>query len=173
MDIRTLCLGILALGDATGYEIKKMVAEGSFSFFSEASYGSIYPALTKLTDEGLITCRQETQSNRPDKKVYSLTDDGRRTLEDALARDPKPDKNRSEFLAALLFAEAVAPQRIENLLADRIAHHKTQIEDLQAMRKQEESVVAQFVLDYGIAVQQAAFDFLDRNQARLKTDSEV
>ena len=59
MDVRTLCLGILSLGDATGYEIKKLVAEGSFSFFSEASYGSIYPALTKLTDEGLVSCVEQ------------------------------------------------------------------------------------------------------------------
>ena len=52
MNIRTLCLGILSRGDATGYEIKKMAEEGLFSHFVEASFGSIYPALTRMTDEG-------------------------------------------------------------------------------------------------------------------------
>lgn len=170
MDIRTLCLGILAIGDATGYEIKKMVAEGSFSFFSEASYGSIYPALTKLLEDGLITCRQESQNNRPDKKIYSLTESGRHALQTALARDPKPDKNRSEFLAALLFAEAVAPERIDVLIADRLAHHQKQLSQLRMMRAAEDSPVARFVLDYGIAVQEAAHGFLNTNKDRLTTE---
>lgn len=167
MEIRTLCLGILALGDATGYEIKKMVAEGSFSFFSEASYGSIYPALTKLTQEGLIDCRQESQSNRPDKKVYSLTEAGLSALETALEKDPQPDKNRSEFLASLLFADAVAPDRLPDLVADRIAHHSAQIDLLETVRAEETSAVAQFVLEYGITIQRAALDFLKENKARL------
>ncbi len=48
MNVRTLCLGILSLGEASGYEIKKDVEDGLFSHFIEASYGSIYPALNQL-----------------------------------------------------------------------------------------------------------------------------
>lgn len=167
MDIRTLCLGILALGDATGYEIKKLVAEGSFSFFSEASYGSIYPALTKLLDEGLINCREESQSNRPDKKVYSLTSAGQTVLADALAKSPKPDKNRSEFLAALLFAEAVAPERIEDLISERRHHHAGKIAQLSDLYNSEDTDAGRFVLAYGLAIQKAALAFLeDKNNLR-------
>ena len=169
MDIRTLCLGILSLGDATGYEIKKLVAEGSFSFFSEASYGSIYPALTKLTEEGLINCRAEAQSKRPDKKIYGLTPTGRTALETALERAPKPDKNRSEFLAALLFAEAVAPDRMQDLIEERIEHHEEQIVVLKKMADADTGKASRFVLEYGIAVQTAARDFLDREKARFHT----
>jgi PadR family transcriptional regulator AphA len=53
MDIRTLCLGILTFGDATGYTIKKRL-EGPLRHFYDASFGSIYPALRKLTDAGEI-----------------------------------------------------------------------------------------------------------------------
>ncbi|WP_417460878.1 PadR family transcriptional regulator [Kordiimonas sp.] len=171
MDIRTLCLGILSLGDTTGYDIKKMVAEGAFSFFSEASYGSIYPALTKLTEEGLVNCRTEAQESRPDRKVYSLTAEGRTTLETALAHSPKPDKNRSEFLAALLFAEAVAPSRIDVLISDRITHHHKQIALLQALLENEEGDAARFVLQYGITMQQAATRFLEENRFALNTEA--
>jgi PadR family transcriptional regulator AphA len=167
MDIRTLCLGILSLGDTTGYDIKKMVAEGAFSFFSEASYGSIYPALTKLTEEGLVGCRTETQENRPDKKVYSLTPAGRKALETSLGQSPKPDRNRSEFLAALLFAEAVSPARITSLIEDRIGHHGTQIAMLERLLSQEDSKAAQFVLQYGIAMQQAAMKFLEDHKTDI------
>ena len=167
MDIRTLCLGILSLGDATGYEIKKMVAEGSFSFFSEASFGSIYPALTKLTEEGLIAFRAESQSKRPDKKVYSLTAEGRKTLEDALAKSPGPDRHRSEFLAALLFAEAVAPERTGDLIDERLAHHDVQIEQLEMLLEGENSPASRFVLEYGLAMQHAARRFLEDKRNTL------
>ncbi len=84
MDIRTLCLGILTWGDASGYEIKK-IFEDRLSYFYEASYGSIYPALTKLTDDGLVSCRAEAQDKRPDKKVYAITPTGRMAFMDATA----------------------------------------------------------------------------------------
>jgi len=168
MDIRTLCLGILALGDATGYEIKKMVAEGSFSFFSEASYGSIYPALTKLTEEGLINCRAEQQEKRPDKKIYSLTSSGRAMLEQSLSKDPGPDRNRSEFLAALLFAEAVSPERVSDLIEDRIVHHREKVAELGSLLDESEpDSASNFVIEYGIAIQQAALNFLLKHKNRL------
>lgn len=171
MDIKTLCLGILSLGDATGYEIKKLVAEGSFSFFSEASFGSIYPALTKLTDEGYITCRSETQNNRPDKKVYSLTKDGVKELEDALEKSPKPDKNRSEFLAALLFAEAISPARIQNLIDERVNYHAKQINVLEGLLKENPVGASKFVIEYGLEMQRAAADFLEKNAQTLTKPS--
>ena len=167
MDIRTLCLGILALGDATGYEIKKMVAEGSFSFFSEASYGSIYPALTKLMADGLVECREEAQDKRPDKKVYSLTDLGRAALIGSLDKAPGPDKNRSEFLASLLFAEAVSPQRVNELLEDRIRQHKIKIDAMNEILAEEMTPASTFVVEYGLAMQKAALEYLKNNRKKL------
>lgn len=167
MDVRTLCLGILSLGDATGYEIKKLVAEGSFSFFSEASYGSIYPALTKLTEEGLVTFRTTPQNKRPDKKVYTLTAAGQAELTQSLRRDPGPDKNRSEFLASLLFAEAVSPDRVSDLISDRIRQHRQKIDSLTALLDEDMTAAARFVVQFGVAVQKAALDFLVTNRGML------
>ncbi len=88
MNVRTLCLGILTFQEATGYEIKKMVEDEAFSHFIDASYGSIYPALTKMMNEGLVSVRAEEQAGKPDKKVYSITQSGRDELATALAVDP-------------------------------------------------------------------------------------
>ena len=60
MDIRTLCLGVLSFGAASGYEIKKRV-ERSFGSFFDASFGSIYPALNGLTRDGFVSCTAEVQ----------------------------------------------------------------------------------------------------------------
>ena len=77
MNVRTLCLAILYFGDATGYEIRKLSTEGKYSYFVEASYGAIYPALAKLEKDGLVTCRIEAVEGKPSRKVYSITDAGR------------------------------------------------------------------------------------------------
>lgn len=52
MNVKTVCLAILTQGETTGYEIRKRSTEGDFSFFLEASFGSIYPALSKLEEDG-------------------------------------------------------------------------------------------------------------------------
>src|SRR5690242_12327400 len=105
MNVRTLCLGVLTMGEATGYEIKKEIEEGLFSHFIEASFGSIYPALTQLLSEGLLTVRAEEQTGKPDKKVYAITEAGRRALERQLAVIPAKDKFKSEFLFQMLLQQ--------------------------------------------------------------------
>ena len=101
MDVRTFCLGILALKDSSGYEIKKTL-EGSFSHFYDASFGSIYPALNKLADEQLVEATEVSQGGRPAKKVYSITAAGRIALMEALERPAKQDRVRSEFMVQML-----------------------------------------------------------------------
>lgn len=73
-NVTTPCIGALFFGKATGYEINKMFVEGPFARFLDAGYGSIYPALTRLTEEGKVTCEAAPQDGRPDKKIHSLTE---------------------------------------------------------------------------------------------------
>ena len=113
MNIRTLCLGILSFREATGYEIKKMVEDGMFSHFIDASYGSIYPALTQMLNEGLLTVRAEEQSGKPDKKVYAIT--ARRAapaLAEAVDVFPRPDKFKSEFLFQMLLMDQLSGEKL-------------------------------------------------------------
>ena len=72
MDVKTLCLGVLAERPMTGYEIKKLFDRG-FRHFFVAGYGSIYPALAELAQAGLVTVESVDQERRPDKKVYRIT----------------------------------------------------------------------------------------------------
>ena len=67
MNVKTLCLAILYDENATGYEIRKLSVEGEYAYFVEASFGSIYPALAKLEEEGLVTSQVELQDGKPAK----------------------------------------------------------------------------------------------------------
>ena len=104
MDVKTLCLGVLSRGQASGYEIKKQFEHGPFAHFHEAGFGSIYPALNKLNEAGLVSCTAVAQDKGPAKKVYSLTPSGRLELVDAISKQPGADSIRSNFLFTLFFA---------------------------------------------------------------------
>ena len=163
MDIRILCLGILTLGDNTGYEIKK-VFEDELSHFYEASYGSIYPALNRLTEEGLVSCQTMVQDGRPDKKVYSITTAGRMAFMDALMQPPGKDKLRSDFLAILRFADLLPASHLSRLIDNRIVDYGKRIDKLVQCQNTAPSAAEQFIAGYGAAIYQAAVDYLDDNR---------
>src|SRR5690606_10118067 len=131
MDVRTLCLGVLTLGKASGYEIKKRL-EGPFRYFYDASFGSIYPALNRLQEQGLVTCEHEAQHKRPDKKVYALTGEGRLALVRELSELPGPDRVRSEFLVTLMFADLLPTRHVSRILDERIEQHRQMLAELEA-----------------------------------------
>jgi len=164
MDVKTLCLGALDLGDATGYEIKKMFETGIFSHFHEASFGSIYPALTRLTDEGLLTCKSQQQGGRPDKKIYSITAEGRRELGQAIERPVSGDRFKSEFLFVMLFADMLSPERVTNLLENRIRDVRGELDELQAEQNSCVNPGQEFVRRYGEAVMRASLTFINENR---------
>jgi PadR family transcriptional regulator, regulatory protein AphA len=165
MDTKTFCLGILSFGDATGYEIKKQL-EGPFRHFYDASFGSIYPALSKLSDAGLVERTELAQDKRPDKKVYSITPAGKMTLMDELSKPVSEDKMRSDFLATVVFSELLTPSAIDNLIADRIEKYEEAIRQLDC-DDNNISPGAHFVCGFGKAVYSAALDYLQNHQHEI------
>jgi PadR family transcriptional regulator, regulatory protein PadR len=75
----TLILSVLDVGPAHGYEIVRRVNQLSDGIF-EWQEGTIYPALHKLEDKELIRGHWTLASNGKMRRVYALTDAGRRAL---------------------------------------------------------------------------------------------
>jgi DNA-binding PadR family transcriptional regulator len=110
-------LGILTLGPQSGYDIKKFISE-SIGYFWQESYGQLYPTLKNLVDQGMAEMHLvRTKEGRPDKKVYSITDRGRRELIDWLTRPvEKMPVLRNEVLLKLFFGYEVDDQVSEKLI---------------------------------------------------------
>jgi DNA-binding PadR family transcriptional regulator len=164
MDIRTLCLGILTLGEASGYEIKQAFEE-HFSRFYEASFGSIYPALAKLTDDGMVTCTEQPQDRRPDKKVYRITASGRLEFIDELMKPPGRDRLRSEFIATLMFADLLPTRHLAELLDERIHDCRDAVAEWRAREAKGKLTPGQrFVLGYAIAMHESMARYIEENR---------
>lgn len=101
---RYALLGMLALGPASGYQIKRLIEESTANFWQE-SFGQIYPMLKQLTGEGLATRHSEKQEGKPESNVYTLTAEGRAELLDWLAEPVEEGPERIELLLKLFFGE--------------------------------------------------------------------
>ncbi len=175
MDVRTLCLGVLSQGEASGYEIKKAFEEGPFSHFQDASFGSIYPALGRLSSEGLVDCTQMAQEKRPDKKVYKLTDKGNNALITSILVPPTPDRFTSDFFFILYFSELLPAPQVALLLDQRIAFYKSTVERMNECDPSSLPAGRQLCHGLGMTVYQSSLDYLiahkDSFLGKLQTPS--
>lgn len=167
MDIKTLCLGVLSMGDASGYEIKKFF-EDAFSHFYVAGFGSIYPALSQLAKEGHVTCIDVEQERRPAKKVYRITESGKALFNNELAQEHPTHKVRSDFLLQMVFAPFLSSERLEEVLKLRSADIEAELKHIEkCMESEEIPVGGRFATGYARAVLQAGFDYISQHGDEL------
>lgn len=168
MDVQTLCLGVLALGESSGYEIKKYLEE-FFGHFYKAGYGSIYPALSRLTEEGLVDCRSVPQNGRPDKKVYRLNASGREALTGALVRAEPRHQVKSEFLVQICLADHLPVWRLREILSQRLQAWQQVLAMIDESRAADPDCPPgmAFARGFGEAMAKAARDYVAAHQDEL------
>ncbi|MDX1515441.1 MAG: PadR family transcriptional regulator [Woeseiaceae bacterium] len=172
MDVKTVCLGLLSDGEASGYDLKKQF-ESTFGHFFAAGFGSIYPALSALANDGLVDCREIAQEGKPDRKVYRITDAGLDQLRRALTKPDPSHKVRSEFLAMMWFAHLMADESINEVLDHRLAEIDRDlgvIHQFETTCLQDASPGMRFVCGCGKAVMQAMRKHIEDKRAELLHD---
>lgn len=84
LEMMLLCL--IARKETYGYEIITELNRRGADVLGYAREGTIYPILYRLEESGLIRCRMApAATNGGMKKYYSLTDEGRETLDGLIA----------------------------------------------------------------------------------------
>lgn len=167
MNVRTICLAILYDGEATGYEIRKLSVEGEYSYFIDASYGSIYPALAKLEADGLVTSRVEQQDGKPAKKIYSITGVGRTAFLNSLFEDLSKDEFRSEFLLFARFASELPASLVESRLNQRLEEINRILADFDKLREDHKHPGDTWVINYGRTCMVATRDYIEAHRGEL------
>ncbi|MFH1113249.1 MAG: PadR family transcriptional regulator [Pseudomonadota bacterium] len=133
MDIQSILLGFLMHQSMTGYDLKKAFSM-SFAFFSGLSYGSIYPALKKMEKAGLITKKVEIQDGAPNRKVYTVTDAGRKVFLNSLKSPLPPVEPKSAFLMRLFFFAHLPPKERRSVALRTLRSVKELHAQLESMR---------------------------------------
>lgn len=175
MDVKTVCLGMLTDGEASGYDLKKNF-ESSFGHFFAAGYGSIYPALASLAEEGLVHCREIAQDGKPDRKVYRISAAGRKRLLEEFDNPAPNHKVRSEFLATMCFAHLMTARQIQTVLDSRIADidgYLAMFDEFDASCKERSAAGMAFTVGLARAVMTAMKKYIEDNGHALVADSQT
>ena len=167
MQLKTLCLGLLDFSDATGYDIKRMF-EYSLNHFHAASFGSIYPALKQLEEEGHVSSYVEPGERHPDRRLFRLTSEGRQHFIDALSGTEPSETLKSEFLVLLFFAHLLETEELEEKLAAMEQRYDAKIAELESLSDPDcHRPGIQFTIEFGIAAMQARRDFIRKHRDDL------
>lgn len=103
MSLDHAILGFLNYVPLTGYDLKK-VFDSSVRHFWYADQSQIYRTLARLMEKHLVDMELVEQTDRPDRKVYHITDHGKKELTKWL-KGPIPMENpRSAPLVQVFFS---------------------------------------------------------------------
>jgi DNA-binding PadR family transcriptional regulator len=159
-------LGMLAWEPMSGYDVKAIVDQTT-RFFWAVSYGQIYPELRRLSEAGLVEGEAKPDTGRR-RTLYSLTPEGRKTLEAWLADEPRTFETRDEGLLKLFLAGA-APQTGATSLDAKRRYHEEKLKELRAIEASgRPSGFTALVLRFGIDSSEWTIDWCAREAERLR-----
>jgi DNA-binding PadR family transcriptional regulator len=102
MSLEHAILGFLDYGPLSGYDLKK-VFDVSVQHFWPADQSQIYRTLSHLEEQGWVEVEVVNQIERPDRKVYHITEAGREGFLGWLALAPRERASRSAALIQVFF----------------------------------------------------------------------
>ena len=116
-------LGLVARTPSSGYDLMLQLQP-----FWQAKHSQIYPLLAKLEQEGYLEFTRVHQTDRPDKKVYSITEKGQIALKLWLGQPAAEPVVRDE-LVLKAYCMWLADEKMANaIFTERMDHCKEQLQ---------------------------------------------
>jgi DNA-binding PadR family transcriptional regulator len=99
------------------------------------NYGSLYGVVENLLKRGLVEEQEVVrEGRRPERTVYRITDDGRAEVDEWMAELlGRAAKEFPQFEAGLSLMGVLAPERVVELLHERIAALQGRLSELDAI----------------------------------------
>jgi PadR family transcriptional regulator AphA len=107
-------LCILATDNYSGYDLMLKIQP-----FWQAKHSQIYPLLAKLEKEGLVEFEQVLQTDKPDKKIYSITEKGLGELKEWMAQPTSEPVMRDEMKLKAYCISIVDDSVVQTLFKER------------------------------------------------------
>ncbi len=131
MSLKHAILVLLETEPSSGYDLVKHFKQ-SLGYFWNAKHQQVYQQLKTLAEEGSIIFKAHVQDNKPDKKVYEITEAGRTVLSQWINQPVKPNKINDSLLVKLYGGHLTSN---ENLLEELDSHKAIHEETLLNLQK--------------------------------------
>lgn len=178
MSLEYAILGFINHKPLSGYDLKK-IFDTSVQHFWSADQSQIYRTLTRLTERDWAEVEVVEQSDRPDRKVYHITDTGREALHKWLLTPIPAHMPRNAALIQVFFAGQLSDGEILAMFeraAERVravlALYREIPQQVESYRDYIESprefYCWMLTLEAGVTSAQANLDWLESVIQRIK-----
>ncbi|HEV2128839.1 MAG TPA: helix-turn-helix transcriptional regulator [Thermomicrobiales bacterium] len=148
-----------------GYDLARQFSHGALGEIIRLEPGMLYHHLKKLDRYRLITTEIERQVDRPDRRIHTLTLDGREALDQWLQEPVHATREiRLDFLLKLFFTRRLAPARLAHLIGQQRAVLTDLLRSLTAQMEvgtAAPDAERRMVLRLRLAQTEAALEWLD------------
>jgi DNA-binding PadR family transcriptional regulator len=155
-------LGLLMSRPRHGYELFQEYSR-ELGRVWQIGLSQLYTQLKQLEEAGLVTAHTEPQPNRPPRKVYHPTAEGRQVFADWV-HQPTPYLRyiRVEFLARLYFFRRLSLAGLEQLVAEQKGVCRAQAERFGRLASETDDDFRRLVLEFRRGQLEAVTCWLDR-----------
>lgn len=130
-NLKYAILGLVNRQPLTGYDITKAFNEGLVEFWY-AKHSQIYPELKRLTDEDLISYETVIQGEKLEKKLYTITEKGKKCLQKWLAKDdPLEPTPKDVFRLKAYFCDEMDNNTLLKQFQSALSKHSERLEYLE------------------------------------------
>ena len=133
MSLAHVILGLLQQQERTGYDLKTECFNQCIAHLWPADQAQIYRTLDKLEAQGWIVCTVQIQHDRPNRKVYQITDAGVAELTQWLQTHQPLPILREPLLAQLHFAAQLPNDAIIHLLEQELEARREKLAECEAL----------------------------------------
>jgi PadR family transcriptional regulator AphA len=169
VSFRYFILGLLTQQPMSGYDIKRFLKSLSW-LIGSPSFGSLYPALHALLKDELVTVKVAPRESKPPRKIYSITDAGRQTLNDWIDQPATSRAPLKAFAMRLILADNFSHAGLIAHLQqrrDQVAAYHAALQQTTRVLREKTNPGQHLALDYGSALAIAELDWLDSTLNRL------
>lgn len=136
MSLSHAILAALFNQPCSGYDLVKRFNKSVECFWS-ASHQQIYKALAKLEDDAHISSEKIEQENRPNKKLYTVTEAGRQQLQEWISEtDEEVSPLKSNLLVKLSVGYTVPTETLLTTVDAYYQQHREKLKSYQTVAKQ-------------------------------------
>jgi DNA-binding PadR family transcriptional regulator len=169
VSFRHFILGLLTRRPMSGYDIKRSLKSLAW-LVGNPSFGSLYPALHALLNDGWVTVEVDSRQDRPSRKIYSITETGRQALEEWVNQPAGPNASMKAFVMRLILADNLSQAGLIAQLHQRraqVAAHRATLEQTAGVQDDGADLGQRLALDYGIALATTELAWLDSTLNQL------
>lgn len=117
-----ILLALLRERPMHGYELQQLIQTSRMDTWTNLLSGSIYYALNKMEQDGLLRTEAEERTGARLRKIYAITEAGEETFQQMLRQSLTitPHSVKSDFSLGLMWIEQLPPEEALSLLQQNL-----------------------------------------------------